>query len=67
MIELDQLLTKSEAAEIVASDLKLSPRHVADRVMFMPEFPKPVIVSLSKKRWQYSEIINYLASMRRAA
>ena len=69
---LDPLLTKSEVAEMVSQDLKLSYRHVYEKFMALPDFPKPLPIESATGmrpalRWMQSEVIKFLSGMRRAA
>lgn len=68
----DPLLTKSEVAKMVASDIRLSVRHVYDRYMAIPSFPKPKRIPSAAGRkprlvWTQSSIARYLAGIREAA
>jgi predicted DNA-binding transcriptional regulator AlpA len=69
--KLDPLLTKKEVADLVSQDLKLSYRHVYDKFMFLPEFPRPLAINSATgmrpaMRWMESEVVRFLAGMRRA-
>lgn len=72
MTSLDPLLTKSEVADLVSKDLRLSYRHVYDRYISLPGFPKPVKIESAlghKPRlvWVQSAIIRFLSEKRMAA
>lgn len=61
----EHLLTKGEVANIVATKLRMSERHVYDRYMALPNFPAPVLIesvmgSRPKKLWRSSVIDEFL-------
>ena len=54
--------------EEIASLLGVSRKHVTDRVVTRPDFPKPVIrLSQRVRKWAQSEVLDYLRSEPRSA
>lgn len=75
MIELiDQppLLTRKETAALISSHIKVSERHVLERIMFLPNFPKAILLpavtgTKQFKRYNLEEIEDWIRAFRRAA
>lgn len=49
-------------AKEIAEWLRLSQRHVADRLVHDPRFPRPLKGCVGKKRWIKDEVVEWVMS-----
>lgn len=69
---IEPLMSKIEAAKYVANYLHVSPKHVYDRYMHMPDFPKgrPLPSPAGKKsryRWNKADLYAWMTGNKQAA
>lgn len=64
----EPLLTQHQAAEYIAKTLVVSERHVYDRWVHFPDFPKPRLLpsvgKTARKRFVKSEIEQWIESQK---
>ncbi len=70
--DIDPLMKKKDVAELVAKHLGYSFRHVYERLMFLPTFPKAKQIPStfggpSVSRWKRSDITDWLDQLKEAA
>lgn len=72
MTNIEPLMTQAQVAELLSKLANISARHIYDRWVHLPDFPKPVLLPIAvgskrPKRWHRADIVSWAERNKLAA